>query len=102
MTTETVAAQELPFFFLMSYVHVHTPLFSSPAFTNVSRGGRFGDSAEEMDWSVGQLLGTLARLGLANDTLVLFTSDNVADRKKERKNERKKERKKERKRGKRP
>lgn len=42
----TAAAQKVPFFFLMSYVHVHTALFSSPAFTGISRGGEFGDNLE--------------------------------------------------------
>ncbi|EDQ89914.1 uncharacterized protein MONBRDRAFT_32135 [Monosiga brevicollis MX1] len=59
-----------------SYVHVHSPLFSSPAFFNVSRGGRFGDNVEEMDHSVGRILNTLDELGIANDTLVILTSDN--------------------------
>lgn len=63
-----------PFFHLMAYVHVHTALFSSPMFTNVSRGGRFGDNLEELDWSVGQLLQTLTTLGIDRNTLVLFTS----------------------------
>ncbi len=69
-------AQHQPFFFYMSYVHVHSPLFTSPQFTNVSKGGRFGDNVEEMDWSVGQLLNTLDSLGVANNTLVFFVSDN--------------------------
>lgn len=71
----SVALQQ-PFFYLMSYVHVHTPLFASPMFTNVSRGGQFGDNLEELDWSVGQLLGMLDAHGIAENTLVLFTSDN--------------------------
>ncbi len=69
-------SMETPFFFFMSFVHVHTPLFTSPAFTNVSRGGRFGDNVEEMDWSVGQILASLDRLNIRNNTLVVFVSDN--------------------------
>eukprot|EP00037_Helgoeca_nana_P016944 m.159891 g.159891 ORF g.159891 m.159891 type:complete len:541 (-) comp23766_c0_seq1:285-1907(-) len=69
-------AAEQPFFLLFAYVHVHTALFSSPMFTNVSRGGRFGDNLEELDWSVGQVLSTLTAHGIADNTLVLFTSDN--------------------------
>jgi steryl-sulfatase len=67
-------AAEQPFFLLFAYVHVHTALFSSPMFTNVSRGGRFGDNLEELDWSVGQVLSTLTAHGIADNTLVLFTS----------------------------
>lgn len=70
------SASDEPWFFLMAYAHVHTPLFSSPRFVNKSRGGRFGDNAEEMDWSVGQLLQALKRNNVDNNTLVLFTSDN--------------------------
>ena len=65
-----------PFFFMFNFMHVHTPLFSSPRFTNVSAGGPFGDNVAEMDDAVGQVLAALDRLGLANDTLVLLTSDN--------------------------
>jgi hypothetical protein len=50
-------------------MHVHTALFSSPAFTNVSRGGRFGDNVEEMDDAVGQMLGLLSELGVENNTV---------------------------------
>lgn len=50
----------------MSFVHVHTPLFSSPEFVNVSRGGRFGDNVEEMDHSVGQIIAALDEAGVAN------------------------------------
>lgn len=65
-----------PFLFVMSFLHVHTALFSSPKFTNVSNGGRFGDNVEECDWGAGLLLDTLDRLGVANDTLVFMASDN--------------------------
>jgi arylsulfatase A len=70
------AATKQPFFFLMSFVHVHSPLFTSPRFTNVSQGGKFGDNVAEMDWSVGEVVDTLDRLGLSNDTLIFFVSDN--------------------------
>eukprot|EP00750_Incisomonas_marina_P026224 INCI5883.6.p1 GENE.INCI5883.6~~INCI5883.6.p1 ORF type:complete len:374 (-),score=50.85 INCI5883.6:6-1127(-) len=72
----TAVAREKPFFLLHSFMHVHTALFSSPAFTNVSQGGRFGDNVEEMDHSVGQILTLLEELGIENDTAVFFTSDN--------------------------
>ncbi|EGD77599.1 steroid sulfatase [Salpingoeca rosetta] len=70
------AALNQPFFFYMAYVHVHTPLFSSPKFKNVSAGGVFGDNVEEMDDSVGQILRALDEAHIANNTLVLLTSDN--------------------------
>ena len=66
---------EQPFFFMYSFLHVHTPLFSSPAFANVSAGGRFGDNVEEMDDAVGQVLAALDLHGFSNETLILLTSD---------------------------
>lgn len=56
----------------------HVPLFSSERFRGKSRGGRFGDTVEELDWSVGEIRRTLAELKLEQDTLILFTSDNGA------------------------
>lgn len=69
---------EKPFLLFLSYLHVHTALFSSKDFANRSRHGAYGDTAEEMDWSVGQVLNVLDELGLSEDTLVYFTSDQGA------------------------
>jgi arylsulfatase A-like enzyme len=52
--------------------------FSSPAFRGKSRNGAYGDSVEELDWSTGQIMATLDRLGLSRRTLVIWTSDNGA------------------------
>ncbi|HWA97803.1 MAG TPA: sulfatase [Pirellulales bacterium] len=54
--------------------------FSSPAFRGKSANGDYGDSVEELDWSTGEILGTLKRLGLDEQTLVIWTSDNGAVR----------------------
>lgn len=67
-----------PFMLLLSFMHVHTAHFAGPEFARRSLHGAYGDAAEEMDWSVGQVLDALDRLGLANDTLVYFTSDHGA------------------------
>lgn len=50
--------------------------FSSPAFRGKSRNGPWGDSIEELDWSAGQILDKLTELGIAENTLVIWTSDN--------------------------
>lgn len=56
---------------------VHTVLYNSvPGFRGRSQHGAFGDNVEEMDWSVGQVLSAMDRLGIASNSLVLFTSDN--------------------------
>jgi arylsulfatase A len=71
---QTSAGQ--PFFLYLAYHHVHYPQFAGPAFRNSSRRGSFGDSVAEVDHSVGQLLTLLTELGMRNDTMILFTSDN--------------------------
>jgi len=50
--------------------------FSSEAFRGKSKSGPWGDSVEELDWSAGQIMEKLEELGIANNTLVIFTSDN--------------------------
>lgn len=68
--------KENPFFIYLAHNLPHVPLFVSDEFTDVSRRGLYGDVIEEIDWSVGQLLDTLRDEGLAENTLVVFTSDN--------------------------
>jgi len=55
---------------------VHVPINPGKAFEGKSANGRFGDWVEEVDWSVGRVLGTLRELKLDSRTLVIFTSDN--------------------------
>ncbi len=52
--------------------------FSSSAFRGKSKNGDYGDAVEELDWSTGQVMATLDRLQLADNTLVIWTSDNGA------------------------
>ena len=71
------SAGDKPWFFFMSYFHVHTPLF-----TNRSNAGRGGDGGEfaaniaELDDSVGEIVTALERAGVENDTMIFITSDN--------------------------
>ncbi|KAM5221083.1 steryl-sulfatase [Ctenodactylus gundi] len=69
---------EKPFLLFLPFIHVHTALFSSKDFSNRSFHGLYGDAVEEMDWTVGQILSVLEELGLTNDTLIYFTSDQGA------------------------
>lgn len=64
--------------FYLHYVpnNVHTPLTPNKRFQGASQCGVYGDFIRELDWSVGEVLATLDRLGLAENTLVIFTSDN--------------------------
>ncbi len=52
--------------------------FSSDAFRGKSQNGPWGDAIEELDWSMGQMLDQLVELGIAENTLVIWTSDNGA------------------------
>lgn len=65
-----------PFFLYLPHTAMHVPLFPHPDFAGKSNNGTYGDWVEEVDWSVGQILETLRRLKIENNTLVLFTSDN--------------------------
>ena len=79
-TKEAVAFLEVnrdrPFFLYMPHTFPHVPLFASDPFRGRSDGGLYGDVIEELDSSVGTVMATLTRLGLADQTLVLITSDN--------------------------
>lgn len=67
-----------PFLLFLSFIHVHTAHFASRDFAHTSQHGIYGDAAQEMDWGVGQVLDALDELGLTNNTLVYFTSDQGA------------------------
>ena len=64
------------FFLYLAHNLPHVPLFTSEAFQDKSLRGLYGDVIEEIDWSVGQVLETLRSEGLAENTMVVFTSDN--------------------------
>lgn len=70
------ANKDKPFFLYLPHTAVHTPIHAGEKFRGKSANGRFGDWVEEVDWSAGQILDTLRELKLAEQTLVVFTSDN--------------------------
>lgn len=72
-----------PFFIYLPHAMPHLPLFSSDRFSGKSANGAYGDAIEEIDWSTGQILDALKGLGLDDNTLVIFTSDNGARRAKD-------------------
>ncbi len=65
-----------PFFLYLAHSMPHVPLGVSDTFRDSSEQGLYGDVMQEMDWSTGQVLEALDRNGVADDTLVIFTSDN--------------------------
>ncbi len=68
--------QAQPFFLYLPHTMPHIPLFATPEFEGKSEAGLYGDTIEELDWSVGQLVETLKDLQLDKKTLVIYTSDN--------------------------
>ena len=68
--------KDKPFLLYLPHTMPHVPLFASEKFTGKSKGGLYGDVVETIDWGVGQILDTLRNLGLDENTLVIFTSDN--------------------------
>jgi arylsulfatase len=65
-----------PFFLYFAHTMTHVPLGASENFKGKSAGGLYGDAAEEIDWSVGQVIKTLKEQNLEDNTLVIYTSDN--------------------------
>jgi arylsulfatase A len=65
-----------PFFLYLAHAMPHVPIHASEDFRGKSDGGLYGDAVQELDWSVGQVLMLLDQTGLAEKTLVIFTSDN--------------------------
>ncbi|BBO30890.1 sulfatase [Lacipirellula parvula] len=65
-----------PFFLYLAHAMPHIPLAASPEFRGKSKRGLYGDAVSEVDWSVGQVFETLKELGIDDNTLVIFSSDN--------------------------
>jgi len=68
--------KDRPFFVYVPYSMVHVPLFASKRFHGKSARGLYGDTVEEIDWSAGEILANLRKFGIADNTLIVFTSDN--------------------------
>ncbi len=65
-----------PFFLYLATTNIHHPFTPAPQFKGTSKCGRYGDFIDELDWIVGKVLATLDEMGAADNTLVIFTSDN--------------------------
>jgi len=68
--------RETPFFLYLAHSLPHIPVGASEDFKGKSAYGPYGDTIEEIDWSTGQILAKLKELGIGDNTLVIFTSDN--------------------------
>jgi arylsulfatase A len=67
--------KDRPFFLYLPHTAVHVPIHPGDKFRGKS-ASLFSDWVEELDWSAGRVLDTVRELGLADRTLVIFTSDN--------------------------
>ena len=68
--------KDKPFFLYLATTNIHHPFTPAKQFKNTSECGRYGDFIHELDWIVGEVTKTLDAMGVADNTLVIFTSDN--------------------------
>lgn len=65
-----------PFFLYYPSPKPHHPLYAGKEFQGTSKAGTYGDCIQEVDWSVGQIVAKLREKGIAEKTMIVFTSDN--------------------------
>ena len=76
LTAQVKRAPDQPFFLYHATQAAHLPSFAAPRFQGATKAGPHGDFIAELDFVVGELLATLEQLGVADNTLVVFSSDN--------------------------
>ena len=69
-------SDDKPFFLFFPLTAPHTPIVPTEAFQGMSGAGQYGDYVCQVDWTVGQIMDALDRRGIADNTLLIFTSDN--------------------------
>ncbi len=70
------ASPNKPFFLYFPLTAPHYPVVPAPEFKGKSGAGDYGDFVFQVDWTVGQIVAALKRAGVAENTLIIFTSDN--------------------------
>jgi arylsulfatase A len=73
---ETRKGEDQPFFLYFPLTAPHTPVVPAPFVKGWSKAGEYGDFTAQVDHTVGEVLKALDSLGMAENTLVIFTSDN--------------------------
>jgi arylsulfatase A-like enzyme len=76
---EKTAENKKPFFLYFALTSPHYPVVPSSDFVGKTQVGAYGDFVHQTDWSIGQVLDALERSGVADNTLVIFTSDNGSE-----------------------
>jgi arylsulfatase A len=69
-------SKDAPFFLYYSFHDIHVPRLPHPRFAGSSKMGARGDAIAQVDWVTGEIVKTLEELGIAENTLIIFTSDN--------------------------
>lgn len=70
------ASKDKPFFLYLAHMYVHVPIYVQERFAKQSDNGAYGAAVESIDWATSVILRELEALGLAENTIVIFTSDN--------------------------
>jgi arylsulfatase A-like enzyme len=68
--------KDQPFFLYFAHMYVHRPLLVSERFLKGAKNGPYGAAVECIDWATDAIMTELKRLGIDDNTLVIFTSDN--------------------------
>ncbi len=71
-------SRDRPFFLYLAHLYVHLPIYVQERFLSESRNGPYGGAVASIDWATSVILHELRQLGLDEQTLVIFTSDNGA------------------------
>jgi arylsulfatase A-like enzyme len=70
------ASAAQPFFLYFAHLYVHLPIYVQDRFARSSENGTYGAAVEAIDWATAEILAELRALGVEQDTIVVFTSDN--------------------------
>lgn len=76
MYMEKCVKEKKPFYIQYSNIETHTPWFIPKGFEGKSKYGAYGDAVEYLDMSVGIILGYLQKLGIEDNTIIVFHADN--------------------------
>ncbi len=80
MTSEAVEFisenKDKPFFLYFPHYYVHNPLYVADEFMKDSKNGLLGGAMASVDWTIATIEHHLKKLGLSEDTIIIFTSDN--------------------------
>ena len=63
-----------PFFLYLAHMYVHVPIYVEHRFRNESCNGAYGAAVASIDWATGVIVEELRRLGLSEQTIVIFTA----------------------------